>query len=291
MSASESILSPKLYDDVSTLEWLSRRMAQGLMLGKHNSARLGSGMEFTQFRSYVQGDDLRLLDWKMYAKTGKYFIRQSNIDSNQMLYVHIDPSKSMDYEEGGVSKLQLSKLLSASLSYIMTQQSDRFSWECGESTFGTGQGLHHWRRSLVALSELSNTSDFASTSSFELSTFKGVHVWISDLYMDESQLTLAIDDLSGPHKELIVFQLMGRNEEELSFSRNTKFIDLESGEEMQVDTSLFRAEYKISLSNHMKMVKEILDSKGVVYKKIYLDDDIGTVLKEFFYSYNYLSLS
>jgi len=280
-------LDMTLLDDVAGLEWMARRLAKGLMAGRHASQKLGRGMEFTQYRSYVQGDDLRLLDWKMYAKTGKYFIRQSDIESDHSLHIDLDDSKSMEYQEDGFSKFKLSKLITATLTYVMAQQLDDFSWQSGGLHFTRGRGLKTWRRSLQSLHDLMTSSDETLKTSFDR---VGRILWITDLYYELGDIKERLQQYLGPGRELTIFHIVGKKEENLSFGSNTKFVDLESREEMQVDASRYVDDYKEAYHDHISKVKHLCLIHEVIYKRIYLQSDLVTELRTFITDYNAMTV-
>ena len=278
-------------DSAASLEWKSRSLAKGLNLGKHESKKLGVGMEFDQFRNYVQGDDIRLLDWKMYAKTGQYFIRQSAIETNHSLLVSIDNSKSMDYIEAGTSKMDLAKIITATLTYIMARQADHFSWQGGATSFAKSQGLKNWLRSLLVLNELSTDDSTNLINPQKTRTNdSGIHLWITDLYLDKAAFDQFIANNYSPNRELIIFHLIGRREEKLDFDTNSKFIDLESGEEMHVNAKKFSERYRNALGQHIHQIKRTCQNKGIVYRKVYLQSDLQQELRSFLIDYNALAL-
>ena len=277
-------------ESAASLEWRARNLAKGLNLGKHKSKKLGVGMEFNQFRNYVQGDDIRLLDWKMYAKTGQYFIRQSDVETIHNLHVSIDNSKSMDYVETGISKIDLAKIITATLSYIMGQQADQFSWQSGSVAFAKSQGLKNWRRSLLALDKL-ESDDQPSLISQQKTRTKdsGIHLWITDLYLDKEAFDQFVANNYNPNRELIIFHLIGRNEEVLNFDASSKFIDLESGIEMHVNAQKIAKQYQDALCQHIHQIKRTCQNKGIVYRKIYLQADLKNELRSFLMDYNSLT--
>lgn len=277
-------------DSAQKLEWTARNLARGLNFGKHNSQKIGVGMEFNQYRNYVQGDDIRLLDWKMYAKTQQYYIRQADIETNNSLHIAIDNSTSMDYSEGEMSKIELGKILTATLSYVIAQQSDQFGWSSGGKEFPKSQGLKNWRRSILTLDQLttnmqSNKIDKATM----VNRNSGVHVWVTDLYASQQDIEDYIATHNNPQVEMILFHLIGKEEEQLNFKSNTKFIDLETGTEMQVNAVKYAKEYKDALGQHVLNIKRHCQSKHVVYRKIYLQSDIRKELSSFLRGYNSLS--
>lgn len=275
-------------DSAHLLEWTSRQLARGLQLGSHRSKQVGVGMEFHQFRNYVQGDDVRLLDWKMYAKTQDYFIRQADIESTQQLHIHIDTTRSMDYQEADQTKIDLAKLITATLTYVMARQGDQFSWSAAHTSFADSYGLHNWRRSVLELDKLTTHNNPTTPSTF---VNNGLLLWITDLYEDLDIIKKFILEQHQPFTEVIIFHLVGRKEENLSFDANTKFVDLETQQEIQVNAKQYAATYKEALGQHIHEVKQYSLQQGVVYQKIYLQDNIQEALQLFLLTYNRLAHS
>ncbi len=271
----------------ASLELYARNIARGMQLGKHASRKLGIDMEFDQFRKYVQGDDLRLLDWKMYAKTDQYYIRQAVIETNNNLHITIDNSKSMEYREEKLSKLDKAKIMVATLSYIMARQADQFSWSSRTSHFDKSQGMKNWRKSIIELNQLSSTEAIGPDAVNPGSS--GIHVWMTDLYSDIKTIESFLTHHASAQHEMVLFHLIGRKEENLTFDNNTKFIDLESGEEMQVDVPTYTSQYKEALGQHIHTVKRLCQNNNIVYRKVYLQSEIPDDLRSFISDYNALT--
>ena len=267
----------------ANLELKARNLARGMNMGKHHSFRIGGGMEFDQYRNYVQGDDIRLLDWKMYAKSQQYYIRQSKIESNSCLHVILDNSKSMSYEEDGKSKIGIAKIITATLSYVIVQQGDQFGWQAGKSIFAKSSGLKNWRRSLLQLEKLNMDSEALSDHVVRID---GIQLWITDLYMELSKIEQFVTSCVSRNSELVIFHLIGRNEESLNFKNNSKFLDLESGEKLHVNAKKYSKRYQNALNQHLFQVKRICQRKGIVYKKIYLQSELKLELQLFLTEYN-----
>ncbi len=112
-----SLLKPEVINTVNGLELIARVIVEGFMSGSNKSQSVGAGQEFSQYRSYEPGDDLRMLDWKMYARSGRYYIRQADIETNITVKFMLDASHSMTYTEGGLNKFQYAKVMIAALAY------------------------------------------------------------------------------------------------------------------------------------------------------------------------------
>lgn len=277
-----SWLDPKVIDSAKALELVAKSLAKGRLQGRHRSQRLSNGYEFSQYRPYVQGDDLRLIDWKMYGKTDKYYIKQSEVERDHDLHIIFDNSKSMDYEEGGWSKLLYAKLLAACLSHVVIQQGDSFSWSSTDSRYKVGQGMQHWRNSIHAMHALQATQKDGLNIVAEQNK---VYLWITDLYHTEVEVNSIISNVKSSGNELIVFHLIGEQEEALEFPNNSTFIDLESGEKIQMNPKEYVAEYKSKIDKHLKLCKDIFNSKKIQYHKSYINRPVDESIKLFLNSY------
>jgi len=284
--ASNSIawIDPLAIDSAKALEWIAKSVAKGQLQGKHRSQRLSSGYEFSQYRPYVQGDDLRLIDWKMYAKTDKYYIKQSDVERDHDLHCIIDNSRSMMYEENNWSKLLFAKLLTACITYVIAQQGDAFSWTSTDQRFPNALGMQHWKNSIHALHQLSY-SDGSLNSELNPESNK-VYLWLTDLYQDLNDIRSKVNSLKHNNTELIVFHLIGEQEESLDFGNNTTFIDLENEQKVQMNPKEYLKEYREKLDAHMSACKKVFYGNGINYQKAYINQPIQMVLRSFLESYN-----
>jgi uncharacterized protein (DUF58 family) len=122
----KELMKPSLLNSISGLELIARVIVEGFMSGSNKSQSVGVGQEFSQYRNYQPGDDLRQLDWKMFARTERYYIKEAEIETNITVKFMLDASRSMAYSEGDVSKLQYAKVMMAALAYLARKQGDTF---------------------------------------------------------------------------------------------------------------------------------------------------------------------
>ena len=284
---SSAQLDPKVIDSIQSLEWIARTLAKGLLLGRHGSNKLSTGMEFTQYRPYTQGDDLRMLDWHMYAKTGKHFIRQSTIESNHGLNIHLDDSPSMTYEEDGFSKLSIAKIIAATLTYVMMNQGDAFGWGSNNMAYIKGQSLKDWYQSLNLLFQLQGSSTTKTQDAMYRKP--GIHLWITDLYDTQENIEKYLKSLMRTDQEVILLHIIGQHEELLDFQKGVTFLDLESHEEIQINVSAYQSSYKELLGQHLLNIQRFCQNHGMAYHKVYIQDDITQVLRQLIHQYNQLS--
>lgn len=234
-------LDPKVLASIHDFDWAIKSLALGEYHGLKRSGKLGTGMEFSQYRPYSQGDDLRQLDWKMYARSDKFYIKQSEVETNVDVTFLIDTSKSMIYKEQGWSKLDFAKMLAGVLGYVALENGDWIG-VADETTMKSGNDSRHWIRFLNTLQHLKMAEDF-SEPFIENRRSKELFVVISDLYDVDDQLLKFIKNLKSPRNEVIVFHLMGEKEQQLDFGAAVKMEDLETGQTVQLNAEAYRSTY------------------------------------------------
>lgn len=286
-------MKPSIFDklegdihSIKDLEWMAKILAEGYMYGKHLSQKLHTGMEFQQFRQYVQGDDVRAIDWKMYAKTGKFYIRQSPMESEHHFSFILDNSPSMDYEEGDFSKLTIGKLLVATISRICANQGDVFRWQTLDRSVSKGTGLKHWSLSLHRL------FDVASTEVKEQISLphdaNQVIIWISDLYYSIDEIKATLKELKSPKSEVIVFHIMGNKEKHLDFPSGVTFEDLENGRNIQLNPGYYRDIYQKRLASHLRQIKDVCTQNGIWYHEHNMQENLKVSIRYFLMHYNFV---
>ncbi len=220
----------------------------------------------------------------MVAKTDRYYIKQAAVDTQHKIHFIIDNSLSMSYEEEGLSKFHLSKLLVSTISYIATQQGDKFGWSTSERMVESNTGMNHWKRCVALLSSLKMSSDSIGSISHPIN--KGVVIWFTDLYDDLDNIKDKLNILKNPMVEMILFQVVGKKEENLEFNSNTTFIDLESDQMIETHIPSIKKEYQKNYNIHCREVKKMTDERGIFLYKMRLGDHIPGSLKAFFDIYN-----
>jgi uncharacterized protein (DUF58 family) len=282
------LLKPEVLNTVDGLELVARIIVEGFMSGSNKSQSVGSGQEFSQYRSYQPGDDLRQLDWKMFARSERYYIKQAEIETNITVKFMVDASHSMAYTENGLSKLQLAKVLTAALAYLARKQSDTFGLYTVNNKNITSvqprfeqQQFIRFLSQLVSLkSEGSWSSDSALEQLFD-HRGKEMIVFITDLYDNTEDLQRFISRLKTRRNEVIVFHLMGRNESELDFGGSFTFEDLESGVRTKVDTLSQRKEYASRVQHWLSDSRAWMLEKHISYYLVNMDEAVENVLRDF----------
>jgi uncharacterized protein (DUF58 family) len=255
--ATTTFLDPRVLARISNLELLARTVVDGFINGLHRSPYLGLSLDFAEHRPYMPGDDIRRVDWRLYARTDRYFVKEFEADTNSNFMVLLDASKSMSYVGSGVPKFDYARYLAACLAYFVREQRDRV----GLATFdedivdfvppsakhrdillhtldrmkpGTGQGK--LARPLLRIADRLRR--------------RGLTVLISDFYEEPDEVLEAIKPLRARGHDLIVFHLLDPTELDFPFAESTNFEELETGERLPVVPGALREKYRTLVSEH-----------------------------------------
>ncbi|MBP2834005.1 DUF58 domain-containing protein [Aquimarina sp. U1-2] len=282
-------MTPEYLKTVSGLALIAKIVVEGYLSGRQHSYTLGSGMQFDQYRSYQPGDDLRLLDWKMLARSGKYYLKQSEIESNIAVTFILDTSASMLHTENGVSKLDIAKVIIAALGYISKNQGDMLGLyalnDLQLHNMYPKAHTHYYNRLLQSLIHIEGKGKWPSQSNefrhFRQRNQKELIFFISDLYERDDEISSFLKQLKTSKNEVVVFHLMG--EKELNFSHKglITFEDLETGVKLRVDAKSAKKEYLQALERMIKQTKHRLADSNIAYHLFRLDENIGEGLQFF----------
>jgi len=283
------LLKPEIINSVSGLALIARVIVDGYLSGLNHSRRVGPGMEFSQYRSYEPGDDLRLLDWKMLARSGRYYIKQSEVETHIAVKFILDTSKSMLHTENGLSKMDHVRVLVASLAFLSQNQGDAV----GLFTLNNIhlQSLYpkikkqHYNRILLELINIKNEGhwpeDQTALNKLHDRSHKELIFFITDLYEDNQELTKFITQLKTSRNEVVVMHIMGKSELNFDYKGTITFEDLETGTRMKVDAKEAKNYYLQALNSKIKETKDTLLSNGISYHLFNLEDPIGEALQSF----------
>lgn len=282
----KELFKPEIINTINGLDLIARIIVEGFMSGSNRSQAIGIGQEFSQYRGYEPGDDLRLLDWKMYARSERYVVKLSEIETNITIKFIVDASHSMSYSEEGISKLQYAKVMVAALGYLARKQSDAIglygvndkSLEVVQPRFESQQFM----RFVNALVNLKSEGHWGQkTEPLIDHTGKEMIVFVTDLYDQDKDLISFISRLKTSRNEVIVFHLIGKAERQLSFEGAYTFEDLETRSRVKVDTAIKQKEYKILVDRWIAETRNLLLEKNISYSLISLDEPVENTLRNF----------
>lgn len=254
-------LDPKALTRVMNLPFLARGVVEGFISGLHRSPFHGSSVEFSEYRKYVSGDDLKHVDWKAYGKTEKLYVKLYEEETNLRGTILLDTSASMGYESSGPRKADYGAFLAAALGYLMVRQQDTVGLATFDHRIGTvlppGNGAGHLRDLLTILekAEIGETTGISKPlhDLAEMLKRRGLIILISDLFDDPAEIMKGLLHFRHRKHEVIVFHLLDPDEINFPFRGLTTFKDLETGQRIEVLPEAIREDYR-------KVMKEFTDT-------------------------------
>ena len=262
MSTSQAIpgarfIDPKVLMRVGNLELLARHVVEGFINGLHRAPFFGASIDFAEHRGYVAGDDIRRVDWRLYGRTDRYYIKQYEADTNANFCVILDISKSMSFGSRGVTKLEYASYLAACLGYLAHKQRDRV----GIITFDNDI-VSHVPPSAKHFNVVLHTMDRAKAERpgnlavplhkmAEHFRRRGILVLISDFYEEPDTILEAIKPLKFLGNDLIVFHVLDPAEIDFGYEDASSFQDLETGEQIPVVPESLVKEYRQMIQAHI----------------------------------------
>ena len=266
-----AFLDPVVLARISNLELIARTVVEGFINGLHHAPYLGLSMDFAEHRAYMPGDDIRRIDWRLYARSDRYFVKQFEADTNANFIVLLDCSQSMDYGSGSVSKFDYARYLAACLTYFSQKQRDRV----GLVTF-SNDVLNHVPPSAKHLEEILYTLDRTKPGGqarllkplrhmAEFFKRRSFLVLISDFYEEPTAIMDALKFLHGRGNDVIVFHVLDPAELEFPFDAASAFEDLETGEQLPIVPEALRAQYQSMVKAHTAALGARLSDMRVDY--------------------------
>ncbi|MDQ6812965.1 MAG: DUF58 domain-containing protein [Bacteroidota bacterium] len=282
------LIDPKILMSIKDLPLAAKTTVDGFMAGTHTSNVKGVGMEFSQYRSYQAGDDLRRLDWKMFARSDRYYIRESEIETSISVRLLIDASASMQHEDDGFTKIEYARYLAASLAWLASKQGDAIGLCVFQNntlfSLPSKQDHQHLSRIFYQLEQLNPAGSFTDPINYK-SIFtndkKELLIFITDYYQQNEEISSLLHSLSINRHEIIVFHLMGRNEIDLNFKGYAALEDMETGKTVRFDHSKSKKPYKERLEKYLETVRKELMDKNIFYRLITMDEPVETALRDF----------
>lgn len=287
----KTYLDPSIVSKLNSLELKAKLVVEGFKVGLHKSPYHGFSVEFSQHRPYIQGDNLKSVDWKVYGKTDKFYIKQFEEETNLKCYILLDVSKSMDYSSGkNITKLEYSKTLAAALSYLMITQQD----SVGLTLYSDKVHKHftpklskvYYQQLLVDLANI-NSGKGTDTSKClnevaEKINKRGLVIIISDFFDDINSILTSLKHFRYKKNEVIVFQILDPTEKNFNFTKDSIFKDLETDAELTTQPYQIQKAYIEAMKEFTDKIKsECLNSK-IEYNLITTDTPFDIAL------YNYI---
>ncbi len=287
-------LDPKVLNRVDRLELAAKSIVEGFMAGWHRSPYHGFSVEFAQHREYTMGDDPRHLDWKIFAKANRYYIKQYEVETNYVAHILHDASESMLYKSPNApfSKLEYANFITAALSYLIVSQTDTVGvgiFNDGLQTFvEPKQSLGHIHRICHELeatkpTKKTDVGDIMHQFSDRIKR-RGIVVLVSDLLDKPERILDGLNHLRFARHEVLVFHVMDPYELEFPFDGQIKFEGLEGYEPVLCQPRMLRKAYLEALNKHILAVKTACERNKVDYVLLNTAQPLEMALQSFLQS-------
>jgi uncharacterized protein (DUF58 family) len=252
-------IDPQALTRIASLELIARTVVEGFISGLHRSPHLGFSVNFAEYRAYRPGDDIRKIDWKVYGRTDRFYVKEFEGETNTSIHLILDCSRSMAYESRGISKLEYGQYLAASLGYFAFKQRDAvgfISYDDDIIDYIPARGsLGHLNTVLHAVerAKTGERTDFvkALVNVSDRLRRRGIVVVISDLYDEPGNVMNGLRHLVFRGNDVIVFQILDPEELHFDFSDAAQFVDMETRAEMHVIPDFKRQEYRKILTRQI----------------------------------------
>lgn len=287
--SSAKFIDPKALMSIRNLELRARAVVEGFWAGLHRSPYHGFSVEFTEYRQYTPGDDPRYLDWKVYARSDRFFIKKFEDETNLRCQLLVDQSRSMAYGSVGYTKARYAATLAATLAYFLHQQGDAVGLLSFDETvrefLPARHRAGHLRLVMLALeaeargkaTDLVSPIDRVAT----LIRKRGLVVLISDFLAPIERLEKSLLTLTAAGQEVAVFQVLDPAELAFSFTEAATFRDVETGQDLIIDPGAVRDEYRQKIEAHLAAVNATCARLGIVCNRLVTDQPLELALFDF----------
>jgi uncharacterized protein (DUF58 family) len=282
-------MTPEVLSAIHDLELVARVTVEGALSGLHRSPFHGYSAEFSQYRQYRPGDDLKYVDWKLFARTDRFYTKQFRETTNARMQLVLDASASMGFRTaGGVSKIEYGRMLAGALAHLVATQGDAPGltiYDEGIRTYlASRPGRLHLRAVLVALSRTSAHGSTASVAAVrravDLLRTRGVIVLFSDLYDDEDALHAELKRAARMGHDVSVFHVLSRDEVEWPWTGVIEFEDSESGRRV-LASGATAGGYRDRMDAFVRRCRDRCTAENIIYVLARTDSLPSHVLREY----------
>lgn len=282
-------LQPEMAAKLRNMSLRARLVVEGFIIGHHKSPYHGFSVEFAEHRVYGSGDEIRHIDWKLYGKTDRYYIKRFEEETNLRSYIIVDTSQSMTYKSGKVSKLDYASYLTAALSYLMLNQQDGVGLVLFDEKINTfippRSTSSHLNTLLTQLDGLSSGKDTkigdALHEMAERIKKRGLVILISDLFDDPQEILTGLKHFRHNKQEVIVFHIMDRQELEFNFNIRTQFKDIETGQTITTEPWQIRKPYQELIKQFQDNFRKHCRQRQIDYIPLFTDMNLDTAMNEY----------
>ena len=282
-------LNPEIISSISSLELIARLVVEGFITGLHKSPFHGFSVEFSQHRPYNVGDNLRFIDWKVYGRTDRFYIKQYEEETNLRCYILLDISKSMLYGSGKVSKARYAAYLAAALSYLLIQQRDAVGLVLFDQQIRQilpPRSVQSYLSPILTAIDLAEHIEDTNLGGVLHRVAERIHrrsliILISDLLDSPEEVMTGLKHFRHDQHEVLVFQVLDQKEREFDFSGDIIFEDIESAEKIKTQPTYIRQAYRQKFADFLNYYRINFSNNGIDYQQLETTTPFDKALNEY----------
>jgi uncharacterized protein (DUF58 family) len=288
--AQNRFVDPAVLAEISHLDLVARTVVDGFVAGLHRSPDFGFSQEFAEYRAYTPGDDLRHIDWNVFARTEKAYLKRFRGETNAQIIVLLDCSASMNFASGPVSKFTYSKFLASALIYLAHLQRDATGFVGFHDDVASFVPPSSRQGQLMRLLHAIDRAETGVRTDFErpflhlqsLKRRRGITILISDFLASVDQVISAAEPLRFGGDELILFHVLDRDELHPRVKDPALLVDMETSEALEVSPEYAHSEYPLRIAQHIGNLRAESQKAGLEYFLLQTDRPLDAGLREYF---------
>ena len=285
----QRFLDPQVLAGISELGLVAKTVVDGFISGLHRSPDFGFSQEFAEYRAYTPGDDLRHVDWNVFARTERMFLKRFHGETNTQVTLMLDTSASMGYTSHKITKLDYARFIAASIAYLANQQRDAAgilifdddirNYVRPSSRTGQFMRLTH----AIEHASIGSCTDFVKPFQHiqEFLKRRGILLVLSDFYEDPELVIRTLEPLRFKGNELILFHVLDPQEIEPKLGESVLLVDMETQEAMEVSPDYAKTEYREKMGAHIEKLKSKAQSAGIDYFQLRTDRPLDEAMREY----------
>ena len=285
----QKYLDPLTINKIDNLSLRARLVVEGFIIGMHKSPYHGFSVEFSEHRPYGFGDEIKYIDWKLWGKTDRFFVKRYEEETNLKAHIMIDQSASMGYSSHTINKLEYAKILAASFSYMLIKNQDAVGLYMFDSKIKKSISPRSTKGHLnLLLTEMDKIQPSSNTNiaqalheCAEKTHKKGLVILISDLMDNQDEILMGLKHFLYKGHEVIVFHILDPREIDFDFKERVRFRDLESGDEIITDPRQLKKSYQNNLNQFINFYKQNCGKHRIDYMPLSTNQSLETALTEY----------
>ena len=285
----QKYLNPNIINTLENLQLKAQFIVEGFMTGLHKSPFHGFSVEFSEHRSYTPGDETKNIDWKLWSKTDKYYIKRFEEETNLLCHIFLDSSQSMSFSSNNVTKFEYAQMLAAALSYLIIKQRDSLGLHVFDSkirqTIRPKSTKNHLNTVLSVMDKIkighkTNISEILHAGAEKIKK-RGFIILLSDLFDSSQKIINSLKHLRYYNHEVLVFHILDKQEIELNYNEKMIFEDLENDNQIVTEPWQVKKSYKKEMKERIEYFNTECSRMNISYNLILTDQLLDLALYKF----------